>query len=107
MIANIYNSSSFLIPINALNEIQIQKLVDFKSEWNIEIKSDCVFGYSFFDEKIGDISYFLIGILNIDRKYIYWWDTIDNFNDLDLENINREILQDGRKNKLIHIKDIN
>jgi hypothetical protein len=118
------SSSSFLIPINALKDYQIGMIQDHieagknwckynddrqfdvyscsdDEKWDIDLRENCLFGYTFMDNF--DMGFFLEKIALVDKKYIYW---NDYYNDLDLDTINREILQEERKEKLDNIENL-
>jgi hypothetical protein len=115
------SSSSFLIPINALTENQITKIQNHievtknwllqndsdidayeDDKWEIQVTDKCVYGYTFMDNF--NMSFFLRKILNL-KNYIYWENFDDGGFDLDLDAINRELLQTERKNKLHNIEE--
>ena len=113
------SSSSFLIPINALKDNQIRMIqshIDVAKEWSkyqdekkkiycedsdkwdIEVTDKCVYGYTFMNNF--DMRFFLEEIMNIGEKYTYWSE-----NSLDLNELNREILQEERKEKLDNLEN--
>jgi hypothetical protein len=113
------SSSSFLIPINALKNNQIRMIqshIDVAKEWSkyqdekkkiycedsdkwdIEVTDKCVYGYTFMDNF--DMRFFLEEIMKIGEKYTYWGE-----NSLDLDELNREILQEERKEKLDNLEN--
>jgi len=115
------SSSSFLIPINALKQYQIEMIIDHidatkdwlkynKDEidareddsWNIDINDKCAYGYTFMDNF--DMSFFLENIAKVESKYIHWGDDYTD-NNIDLDSINREILQEQRKEKLDNLEN--
>lgn len=112
------SSSSFLIPINALRYYQVQMIKDHINatrewgkfqenddycyvsdgdRWDITVNEKCLYGYTFMDNF--DMHHFLIEIVKIDPKYIHWGDDYTD-NNVDLDALNREILQEERKDKL-------
>ena len=100
------SSSSFLIPINALNYCQIKMIEEHYTEcdpsdvWKIEVNDKCVFGYTFMDNF--DMRYFLPEIVKVEDKYIFWQeDEID----VNIDELNREIIQESRKDKLDNINE--
>ena len=101
------SSSSFLIPINALNYHQIKKIEEHYKDcdpsevWTIEVNDKCVFGYTFMDNF--DMRYFLPEVVKVDKKYIYWG---EDEVDVDVDQINSEILQESRKDKLDNLEDL-
>lgn len=114
------SSSSFLIPISALKQYQIEMIVDHidatenynkyhqtdiycedSERWNIDVNEKCVYGYTFMDNF--DMNFFLSEIANIDQKYIHWGDGYNY--DLDLDELNREIIQEQRKEKLENLEN--
>ena len=120
------SSSSFLIPINAVRPYQIEMIIDHidaariwltyhkdmemnsseEDKWVIEVNEKCVFGYTFMDNF--DMNFFLENIANVNQKYIYWGDfEYHSSYSLDIDQINREILQEERKDKLENIEKNN
>jgi hypothetical protein len=120
------SSSSFLIPINALGSQQVNMIknhievtqnwseyvkgeqekeiyCDESDRWDIDINEKCVWGYTFMDNF--DMRFFLNEIVKVNEKYVYW-DGDEKNSNLDLDAINRDILQEERKYKLIEIKNI-
>jgi hypothetical protein len=115
------SSSSFLIPINALKDYQILMIQDHieagqnwckyhdnkefdaypDDAWDIDVREKCLFGYTWMDNF--DMRFFLEKIAMVDEKYIYW----EEEHGLDLDSINREILQEQRKDKLDNIENSN
>jgi hypothetical protein len=110
------SSSSFLIPINALNDSQILSLQnhieitnsDISEKWEIVVTEKCVYGFTFFDNF--DMHYFIQEDIKLTEKYIYWGglDSVkysmtetgyENY-ELDLDKINQDIKKLIRKNKL-------
>lgn len=113
------SSSSFLIPINALTESQILMIQDYvdvtekwckyhkekdlyPEGWNISVNEKCVYGWTIMDNF--DMSFFLNEIVNI-KSYIHWGDDYSD-NNIDLDALNREILQEKRKDKLDNINEL-
>ena len=110
------HSTSFLIPIQALNETQISMIEDHMhiatlymrehpfeiiySEnirtWRIHREKKCIFGYTF--QRDFDMEFFLENIVKIDYKNIIW--DYSNMNDIDLDLYNNKIRKDRRKEKL-------
>ena len=109
------HNTSFLIPIQALNETQISMIEDHmniatlymrehpfeiiysenKRTWRIEREKKCLFGYTF--QRDFDMEFFLEHIVKIEYWNIIWNDN-SAFVDLDL--INNKILKEKRKIKL-------
>jgi hypothetical protein len=120
------SSSSFLIPINALQEYQISMIEDhitvtehwnkyhegeeqycpMSERWSIEVNDKCLYGYTFMNNF--DMQFFLERIAMINEKYVFWGRSHGD-NDLDLDELNREILKEERKDKLDNIegRDLN
>ena len=129
------STSSFLIPINALKKGQIlmiqnhvEKLKD--EEWYISIKKDCIFGWSDYDNF--NMITFLFEVLRVNKKYVFFTNSSPdgifaltnseseqlspqlnlpaqpndyaNF-DIDLEELNKKILKEERKDKLDNINN--
>lgn len=102
------SSSSFLIPINAVTKQQFKIIEDYinsdvSDKWNITISEKCVYGYTFFDDI--DLRLFVHEYLKLNEKYVYWSDIITTTNDLDLDLLNRQVIQKERKHKIKHIQD--
>jgi len=112
------SSSSFLIPINALTESQILMIQDYinvtenwckyhkednlyPEGWDITVNEKCVYGWTTMDNF--DMSFFLNVIVGV-NKYIHWGDDYTD-NNIDLDALNREILQEERKEKLDNIEN--
>ena len=113
------SSSSFLIPINALEAYQIEMIKDHinvarnwqqyhtdkdmyvrdDDRWDIEVKEKCLFGYTFMDNF--DMGFFLTEIIGM-TNHIYW----ESEHGLDLDEINREILIEKRKDKLDNLENV-
>jgi hypothetical protein len=109
------HNTSFLIPIQALNETQFSMIEDHmniatqymlehpfeiiysenKRTWRIEREKKCLFGYTF--QIDFDMEFFLEHIANVDFKYIIW-NNNSAFCDLDL--LNNKILKNNRKTKI-------
>lgn len=119
------SSSSFLIPINALRQYQIEMIEDHihctenwlkynkdaeidccddGNRWSIDVNEKCVYGYTFMDNF--DMHFFLLNIAKVEQKYIHWGDDYTD-NNVDLDALNREILQEKRKDKLDNIENNN
>jgi hypothetical protein len=115
------SSSSFLIPINALKYYQVQMIKDHinttmewskyqenelyvynEDSWSIDVNEKCVYGWTIMDNF--DMHHFLIEIAKVDPKYIHWGDDYTD-NNVDLDELNREILQEERKDKLDNIEE--
>jgi hypothetical protein len=117
------SSSSFLIPINALKQYQIEMIVDhisctenwlkyhptveidcydYDNCWTIDVNDKCVYGYTFMYNF--DMRYFLDNIAMVNEKYIHWGDGY-NDNNIDLDELNRQILQEQRKDKLDNLNN--
>jgi len=105
-----FDDISFLIPINAVTNNQLLTLNKYinnnKLNFTIVIMPKCILGYTFFNSS--DLDVFVNITLKLNEKYIYWFNSInfENTYNLDLDLINRNILNDIRKNKLNNIKDI-
>lgn len=117
------SSSSFLIPINAVRQYQIEMIEDHilctenwlkynkdaeidccddGNRWSIQVDEKCIYGYTFMDNF--DMSFFLENIAKVESKYIHWGDDYTD-NNIDLDSINREILQEQRKEKLDNLEN--
>lgn len=113
------SSSSFLIPIMALEPYQIEMIKDHitatehynrwhetdvycadSERWDIGLNEKCIYGYTFMDNF--DMHFFLTSIAKIDEKYIYWEEV--NNTGLDIDELNRQIVVGERKDKLDNIQ---
>ena len=112
--------TSFLVPIKALKDYQINMLKNYivsknnwsmahrqldlevyeSDSWMIEANDKCVYGYTFTSNF--DMEFFLKNVLKLQDKYIYWQEQ----HDLDLDRINIEILQEERKDKLDNLENV-
>jgi len=116
------HNTSFLIPIQALNETQISMIEDHmniatlymrehstqiiysenKRTWRIEREQKCLFGYTFHVDF--DMEFFLEHIVKVDYLYIIWNDN-SALTGVDLELLNNRILKSKRKKKLDKLND--
>ena len=91
---------AFLIPINAIYKTQILAIHNVINEkWTFTIAEKCVYGYTFYEDN-GFMHDFIIS-LGLNKKYIYWAEPGDG---VDLDLVNREIIQHQRKEKLEKLK---
>ena len=113
------SSSSFLIPINALTESQVLMIQDYinvtenwckyhkdtdlyPEGWSISVNEKCVYGWTIMDNF--DMHFCLTNIIGVEQKYVHWGDDYTD-NNIDLDALNREILQEERKEKLDNIEN--
>ena len=100
---------AFLIPINAITETQISAIDNFINQnsnililaWTFTVTEKCVYGYTFYED-YGAMNKFIMS-LDLNKKYIYWYDFLPD--GLELDEINRKIIIDQRKEKLNKIHD--
>ena len=93
---------AFLIPINAITESQILEIMKVSNEnmWNFSVAEKCVYGYTFYEDQ--GTMYNFISNLYLNKKYIYWYDFLPD--GIELDALNRQILQEQRRNKIINIE---
>jgi len=124
------SSSSFVIPINAVDNNQINMIVDHikiaqkykvknkkssdgynfpleycdsSDSWNIEINKDCIIGETIMDNF--NMSFFLRQLVKIKDKYILW--DLDSNYRKQIKKMNSEIIIEQRKEKLKKINNEN
>jgi len=97
---------AFLIPINAISIAQISAIKDFIDNtgilamfWTIKVTEKCVYGYTFYEDR-GFMHDFIMS-LDLNKKYIYWSEP----DGLELDDINRSVINSQRKEKLNKIHD--
>lgn len=113
-------ASSFLIPINALNESQISLLKNhiqithsnINEKWEIVVNDKCLYGFTFCDNF--DMYCYIRNYVKLPVNFIYWSGidgnklsmSADGYKsyELDLDKINQDIIRTIRRNKLNKIE---
>ena len=70
-------------------------------EWSIEERTNCIYGYTTMNNF--DMQNFLSKIVNVKDEYVKWGDDWGNFTDfdhLDFNEMNKQIIHKERKDKL-------
>lgn len=101
------NNLSFVIPINAVTDNQILIIKEYSisnldNKCEIHINNQCVYGWAF--SKNSYLYSLVNDKLKLNKKYLYWSNDGTTRHDLDLNVLNKKVIQRERRDKLDEIE---